>query len=140
MEIRSAKKREVSYPKMKELSIEKVKKAIPNTWLKLGITSVLFNVLMQSKVLAVGNPNVEIQNNYIGGAVQPQLKVNWLVFGCNVVSVMSLLFAIISAVIIICKKIKSRKNNKIKIGKNLKIACIVSSIMTIMYIIIRLLF
>ena len=132
MEIRSAKKREVSYPKMREVSVEKVKKAIPNKWLKLGITSVLFNVLIQSKVLAVGNPNVEIQNNYIGGAVSPQLKVNWLAFGCNVVSVMSLLFAIISAVIILCKKIKSKKDNTVKVSKIWKVIFVVSILLFVL--------
>ena len=36
MEIRSVKKREVSYPKMREVSVEKVKKAIPNSNVKKG--------------------------------------------------------------------------------------------------------
>ena len=142
MEIRSVKKREVSYPKMREVSVEKVKKAIPNTWVKLGITSVLFNVLMGNKVWGISETDIfnDLNNPpIIAGAEPTHTNIIVVSLGSWLVLI-TVMTAFVTSITILCKKIKSRKNNKIKIGKNLKIACIVSSIMTIMYTIIRLLF
>lgn len=135
MEIRSVKKRKVSYPKMREVSVEKVKKAIPNTWVKLGITGLVFNVLMGNKVWGISN-GVNISNKFVSGMLPHHRPIFGLIgLGCLMFSFVSLLTAISTIITILYKKIKSKKDNTIKVSKKIKKIFIVSSIFVVLGII-----
>ena len=131
MEIRSVKKREVSYPKMREVSVEKVKKAIPNTLVKLGITSVLFNVLMGNKVWGLSE-NVVITKCSLGCLVPSPIRANYFIFGCNLISFIAFITAAVSAIVILRKKIKYKKDNTIKLSKIWKIIFVVSILLFVL--------
>jgi hypothetical protein len=135
MEIRSVKKREVSYPKMREVSVEKVKKAIPNTWVKLGITGLVFNVLMGNKVWGISN-EFNISNQFVSGMFPRHRPIFGLIgLGYLSFSFVSLIIAISTAIMILYKKIKYKKDNTIKVSKKIKKTFIVSSIFVVLGII-----
>ena len=53
MEIKCIKKEKVvEYPKMNEVNNNKLKRCIPNKWMKLGITSFIFEVVLKNKAFA----------------------------------------------------------------------------------------
>lgn len=135
MEIKCVKKEKIGYPKINEISNTRVKHAIPDKWLKLGITSFLFNVLMQGKAFAI-NPSEIISS-------EPELTAGVLRYynpiysyargGCNIVSLISALTFLISVIMIIIKKLKAKKQGEdIKVSKKIKIVCIISIILLIL--------
>ena len=52
MEIKAVDKEKIEYPKMNEISNKKLKNCIPNKWTKLGITPLIFGIIMKNKVFA----------------------------------------------------------------------------------------
>ena len=135
MEIRSVKKRKVSYPKMREVSVEKVKKAIPNTWVKLGITALVLNVLMGNKVWGISETDIfnDLNNPLIiAGAEPTHIRVNYFIFGCNLISFIAFITAAVSAIVILRKKIKYKKDNTIKLSKIWKIIFVVSILLFVL--------
>lgn len=131
MEIKCVKKEKVEYPKINEISNTRVKYAIPDKWLKLGITSFLFNVLMQEKVFAIG----EIASNEIAiaGSVAYNPIYSYVRNGCNIVSLISVLAFLISSIMLIVKKSKAKKQGEnAKVSKKIKIVFIISIILLIL--------
>ena len=67
MEIKCVKKEKIEYPKINEISNKKLKTCIPNKWIKLGVTTLIFEIIIKNKVFATTlNPN-DIQ--VLGGDV-----------------------------------------------------------------------
>lgn len=136
MEIKCVKKEKVKYPKINEISNTRVKYAIPDKWLKLGITSFLFNVLMQEKVFATNL--IEISPDDIilaGGYANPDYNPIYSHARgvCNIVSLVSVLAIIISSIMIIVKKAKAKKQGEnAKVSKKIKIVFIISIILLIL--------
>lgn len=128
MEIKSIKKREIEYPKLNEISGEKIKLFIPERWIKLGIKSFLFNALMNSKSFAaVITPSIAPE---AGVQVYYNPIYNNVKGGCDIISLISVVTFIISAIVITYKKIKAKKQDKKnKISKKIKIILIISIIL-----------
>lgn len=135
MEIKKVEKQiKVEYPKINEISNTRVKHAIPDKWLKLGITSFLFNVLMQGKAFAI-TPSEISPDMMVTAGVLPYYNpiYSYVRGGCNIVSLISALTFLISAIMIIIKKLKAKKQGEnIKVSKKIKIVCIISIILLIL--------
>ena len=67
MEIKCVKKEKIEYPKINEISNKKLKTYIPNKWIKLGVTSLIFEFIIKNKVFATTLVPDEIQ--VLGGDV-----------------------------------------------------------------------
>ena len=133
MEIKSVEQQKrIEYPRINEISNIKVKHSIPDKWLKFGITSFLFNILMKSNTFATNIS--EIDPEITAGELPYYNPVyNSIKAGCNIVSFISALTFIISVVLVMYKKIKFKKqDNKFKISKKLKIVLILSIILFIL--------
>lgn len=133
MEIKCVKKEKMGYPKINEISNTRVKHAIPDKWLKLGITSFLFNVLMQGKAFAI-NPSEISSDEPTAGVLRYYNPIySYARGGCNIVSLISALTFLISVIMIIIKKLKAKKQGEdIKVSKKIKIVCIISIILLIL--------
>lgn len=134
MEIKCVKKEKVEYPKINEISNTRVKYAIPDKWLKLGITSFLFNILMQEKVFATNRIGISPDDIVIGGYVAYVNPIySYVRNGCNIVSLISVLAFLISSIMIIVKKSKAKKQGEnAKVSKKIKIVFIISIILLIL--------
>ena len=135
MEIKCVKKEKVEYPKINEISNTRVKYAIPDKWLKLGITSFLFNVLMQEKVFATNLIEISPDDTLAGGYTNPDYNPIYSHARgvCNIVSLVTVLAIIISSIMIIVKKAKAKKQGKnAKVSKKIKIVFIISIILLIL--------
>lgn len=131
MEIKSVKENKIEYPKINEMSDKKVKKSIPNKWLKLGITSFIFDILIQTKVFATSSDRLPIVT--AGVQVYHNPIYDFVKDSCNVVTIVSLLAFLISGISIIVKKVIAKKQGgNQKIGKKIKIVFITSIILLIL--------
>lgn len=134
MEIKCVKKDKIEYPKINEISNKKLKTCIPNKWIKLGVTSFLFNVLMQSKAFAITPSEISPDVIVTAGIVSYYNPIyNYVRGGCNIISLISVLTFLISAIMIIIKKSKAKKQDEnIKVSKKIKIVLIISIILLIL--------
>ena len=134
MEIKCVKKDKIEYPKINEISNKKLKTCIPNKWIKLGVTSFLFNVLMQSKAFAITPSGISPDVMVTAGVVSCYNPIyNYVRGGCNIISLISVLTFLISAIMIIIKKSKAKKQDEnIKVSKKIKIVLIISIILLIL--------
>lgn len=143
MEIRRIEKIEKKeYPKLNEISKNKLKCSIPKKWSSLGITLTIFSVIMSNKILAA-NEN-DILQPEIGEITAGVMQIYNPIYdyartGCLIVSIISSIVMAISFINILYTKIKSKKENKnININKKTKILFIISSIVLLLSIIGRL--
>lgn len=67
MEIKCVKKEKIEYPKINEISNKKLKTCIPNKWMKLGVTTLIFETIIKNKVFATTSDSNSIQ--VLGGDV-----------------------------------------------------------------------
>lgn len=111
------------------MSNKRIKYSIPDKWLKLGVTSFLLNVLMQSKAFAIADISE------VTAGVLPYYNpiYNYVKGGCNIITLVSALTFLISTIMIIIKKLKEKKQGEnIKVSKKIKIVCIISIILLIL--------
>lgn len=135
MEIKSVEQQKIiEYPRINEISNIKVKHSIPDKWLKFGITSFLFNILMKSNVFAINISEISPDDMITAGVLPYYNPIyTYIKAGCNIVSFISALSFIISVVMIIYKKIKLKKQNtEFKISKKIKIVLILSIILFVL--------
>ena len=127
MEIKGIEKEKIEYPTIDEMSDKKLKASIPKKWSKLGITSVLFDILMTNKVFATTIEELEeliIQEAGVQQTIEPAILISR---GIRSISVIAF---VISTIMIVNTKIKSKKQKEsIKISKKIKIVCITSVIL-----------
>ena len=128
MEIKCAQKEKIEYPKINEISNIKVKYAIPDKWIKLGITSFVLELFMREKVFAVTPSDISTDAVIAGGvSYYYNPTYDYVISGCNMVALISALTFVVSAIMIVYKKIKKREQ-KIK----LKIVFIISIILLVL--------
>jgi len=134
MEIKCVKKEKIEYPKINEISNKKLKACIPNKWIKLGVTSFLFNIVMQSKAFALASSEILPDRLETAGVLPYYNPIyNYVKSGCNIISFLSALTCIISAIMIIIKESKAKKQGENrKVSKKIKIVFIISSILLIL--------
>lgn len=135
MEIKCVKKEKIEYPKINEIGNKKIKHSIPDKWLKLGVTSFLFNVLMQSKAFATFNTNEIFAD--VAGIQGAELHYdpiyNYIKCGCNITTLISALAVIISLIMTIIRKLKAKKQGEnTKVSKKIKLVFIISVILLIL--------
>lgn len=112
MEIRGVKKeKELEYPKLKEINKKKLKECIPSSWLKIGVTAIIFDLMMKSKVFAAEFGMVEVSGGIVAYSTEGMLAKN-IEIGCIIVACASIIALIISLVYFISKKIKLKKANQ----------------------------
>ena len=136
MEIKGIEKEKVEYPTIDEISDKKLKASIPKKWTKLGITSVLFDILMKNKVFARTAEEMHeliqiLEPRSSGGVVvpeEPAISISREIF--LIIRSISIIAFVISTIMIVNTKIKSKKQKEsIKISKKIKIVCITSVIL-----------
>ena len=126
MEIKEVEKEQVGYPKINEISNTKLKKAIPNKWMKIGITSFLFNVLMKNKTFALqiaGGYPVS-RPIYIKPVYTEERKI------CGISIIISAIVFFITLIKILRKKL-TIEWSKAVVSKDLKVSFILSIILFI---------
>lgn len=135
MEIKKVEKQiKLEYPKINEMSNKRIKYSIPDKWLKLGVTSFLLNVLMQSKAFAIADI-ISDDNIMVTAGVLPYYDpiYNYIKGGCNIITLISALAFIISSIMMIIKKLKAKKQGEnTKVSKKLKIVFIIATILLIL--------
>ena len=138
MEIKRVEKEEIiqnNYPKMEQISNEKLKKSIPSNWKKLGITSFIMGIIIKGKVLAVNIEDIDIDEvrvEQLAGAIKtPSYSV------IGIIQVISTIGILVGIFIILFNKFRNKKRNeKKKIKKGIKIfliVCIILFILTKIY-------
>ena len=147
MEIKMVKKEKVDYPKMNEINNKKLKNCIPNKWAKLGITPLIFGIVMKSKVLATSyNANL-IEEQFLAGYVLPPEEqvlagdiavvdtipiTTYINRGITLGTVLIFIISLIGLIITKRKINKDSENRKIKKLKNIfKILLIISIVIFI---------
>lgn len=113
----------VEYPTKDEISDKKLKLSIPKKWSKLGITSVLFDILMKNKVFATTIEEL-IKQEELQRLAQPKFEPAAILISRGIFSIIrsiSVIAFVISTIIIVNTKIKSKKQKEsIKISKKSK--------------------
>lgn len=144
MEIKSVRKEKIDYPKMNEINNKKLKTCIPNKWAKLGITPLIFGIIMKNKVLATTfNEILEtstagilpVEGQVLAGDVAIVDAIPITTYINRGITLGTVLIFIISLIGLIITKIKINKdseNRKIKKLKNIfKILLIMSIVIFI---------
>lgn len=129
MEIKGIEKEKVEYPTIDEISDKKLKASIPKKWSKLGITAVLFDILMKNKVFAATIGELLIKQELTGAQakIEPAILITRGVL--LIIRSISVIAFVISTIMIVNTKIKSKKQKEsIKISKKIKIVCMTSII------------
>lgn len=123
MEIKCIEKEKVEYPKMNEMSKKKLKDSIPNKWMKLGITTFVFQFLLKNKVLAetpeqtlAGDVVVDTANppNDIGTTT---IALTFIDSGITIGSIVMFVVCLIGVILTSIRLKKDSENKKIKVLK-----------------------
>ena len=136
MEIKSVKKCEVEYPTMNQMSDSKIKNAIPKKWIKLGVTSIVFNMLMKSKVLGISFDESQIAGGFPTPIAIP-LHVKVMSTSAAIFEIISTIALVISGSSMIITKRKSKKKGESKkVSRKTKLVFILSVIVLILSFVI----
>lgn len=118
MEIKCVKKEKIEYPKINEISNKKLKTCIPNKWIKLGVTSLIFEFIIKNKVFATTlNPN-DIQ--VLGGDVAVIEAIPATTYINTGITLGTIILFIISLLGMLLTKIKLNKGKEEQKTKKLK--------------------
>lgn len=138
MEIKNVEKEKVEYPKINEISEKKLKNCIPNRWRKIGIVSILFEMLTEGKAFASSQWPNDIHNllpidSQIAGGVVYHYENPVYVGGrkiCGITAIISTIILFMTLIKILRKKL-TIEWNKVAINNDLKVSCILSIILFI---------
>ena len=130
------------YPKMEQVSKKKLTKSVPNKWMKMGISTFVMSILMKSKSFANTTINgIEINpanQATSGGIVATPVHVRICEIACPAVRISSIIMFIITGLIILFTKIKTKNEFKFKdVKKWIRIVFIVSIIAFILSMLIN---
>lgn len=118
MEIKCVKKEKIEYPKINEISNKKLKTCIPNKWIKLGVTSLIFEFIIKNKVFATTlNPN-DIQ--VLGGDVAVIEAIPATTYINTGITLGTIILFIVSLLGLLLTKIKFNKGKEEQKTKRLK--------------------
>lgn len=133
MEIKCVKNEcEKKYPKINEFSNKKLKSYIPNNWTKIGITSLIFEIIIKNKVIATAINPAEIQ--VLGGDVAVIEEIPTIASKVNMgITIGTVVLFIISFLGLCLTKIKF---NKDKSNQRLKKVNIVFRILLFLSIVV----
>jgi len=142
MEVRSVVKSEPKYPEMKDISKSKLKNAIPKTWRKLGISVMVFGLIMRN------SNKVNAIDGIISSGLVPDPVPDKKIIICNKISeyvfyvtIISLVISIISIIKFIINRFKGKKNensNELdKSYKRIKIIFIISAVVLELSLLVR---
>lgn len=131
------------YPKMEQVSKKKLTKSVPNKWMKIGISSFVMSILMKSKSFAnttIGGIEINPANQeaIAGGIVSIPVHVRICEIACPAVQITSIIMFIITGLIILLTKIKTKNEFKFKnVKKWIRIVFIASIIAFILSMLIN---
>lgn len=118
MEIKCVKKEKIEYPEINEISNKKLKTCIPNKWIKLGVTSLIFEFIIKNKVFATTlNPN-DIQ--VLGGNVAVREAIPATTYINTGITLGTIILFIVSLLGLLLTKIKFNKGKEEQKTKRLK--------------------
>jgi len=139
MEIKCVKKEKIEYPKINEISNKKLKTYIPNKWIKLGVTSLIFEFIIKNKVFATTLVPDEIQ--VLGGDVAVIEAIPATTYINTGITLGTIILFIISFLGFLLTKINLNKDNeKQKIKKLMNVFKILTIISIIVFIIWRIIY
>lgn len=123
-----------NYPKMNEVSANKLKASIPKKWARLGITSFIFSMFFSNKIYALDPSEITGDSIVTSGIMAPRSPI--FAYGemaCLVISIVAAITFLINLILIVRLKIKARKEQKeMKISTKLKISIIISIVIVIL--------
>lgn len=120
MEIKSAEEEKDQYPKSHEINNKQIKRCIPIKWLKLGITTAIFEIIMKSKVNAIESMNRVIvpKEFFTSGDVK---AVAMQFMGCDIpiivmvmTNMVAIVMFIINTIVLIVTKNEQSKITKLR--------------------------
>ena len=142
MEIKCIKKEKVvEYPKMNEVNNNKLKSFIPDKWMKLGITSLIFEIIQKNRVFASTNGQMiggitTTTDSYSSSKMEGMTSA-YMNYGIIGVTIIFFVIGIIGVIITKAKLNKNEENNKIiEMYKLFKILSIISILFFIIWQII----
>lgn len=139
MEIKCVKKEKIEYPKINEISNKKLKTYIPNKWIKLGVTSLIFEFIIKNKVFATTLVPDEIQ--VLAGDVAVIEAIPATTYINTGITLGTIILFIINFLGFLLTKIKLNKGNeKQKIKKLMNVFKILTIISVIVFIIWRIIY
>ena len=133
------------YPKMNELNKKDLKKYVPKKWTKIGVTTLIFSIIMKATKVKATTPrigNVTFPDGIeLGGGVRRYNPVYlYLQTGSNIFKITSILLLAISAICSIVKKCKNKQEKDTKLtNKRMKILYIVTSISILICVVLTIL-
>ena len=140
MEIRNViKEVKNEYPKIKKISKENLLNNIPNKWLKVGISSLVISMIMKNKAFAA-SIGVEPSGYTAAGGFPTYIPAPVKICNtvCPIIQIVSVSIFIITGLIILTTRIKSKKKSENKeVKKWIKFLFIISIIVFILSIVIR---
>lgn len=127
------------YPKMEQVSKKKLTKSVPNKWMKMGISSFVIYILMKSKSFAFSPSDIPTANQATsGGIVATPVHVRICEIACPAIQITSIIMFIITGLIILLTKIKTKNEFKFKnVKKWIRIVFIASIIAFILSMLIN---
>lgn len=123
-----------NYPKMNEVSANKLKASIPKKWARLGITPFVFSLFFTNNVYAVSPSDIQAFQFQTSGAMAPRSPIfSYGEIACLFISIVAAITFLINLILIVRLKIKARKEQKeMKISTKLKISIIISIVIVIL--------
>ena len=126
------------YPKMEQVSKKKLTKSVPNKWMKMGISSFVMSILMKSKSFALSPSDIPTANPAVSGGEVTPVHVRICEIACPAVQISSIIMFIITGLIILLTKIKTKNEFKFKdVKKWIRIVFIASIIAFILSMLIN---
>lgn len=122
------------YPKMEQVSKNKLINSIPNRWLKVGLSSLVLSIIMKNHVLAISPSDFIIDDIDIAGGFPTPVSIPIQIcnVACPITQIVSIVTFIITSLSILIIKMKSKK-----VKKWVKMIFIISIILFILSLITR---
>lgn len=142
MEIKCIKKEKVvEYPKMNEINNNKLKRFIPDKWMKLGITSLIFEIVQKNRVFAstmgqmIGG--ITTTTDSYSSSKMEEMTSAYMNYGIIGATIIFFVIGIIGVIVTRSKLNQNEEDNKVRrLYKLFKILSIISILFFIIWQII----
>ena len=144
MEIKCIKKEKVvEYPKMNEINNNKLKRFIPDKWMKLGITSLIFEIVQKNSVFAstmgqmIGGTTTTTDSYSSSSSKMKEMTSAYMNHGIIGATIIFFVIGIIGVIVTRAKLNQNEEDNKVRrLYKLFKILSIISILFFIIWQII----
>lgn len=118
----------LNYPKQKNINNNKLKKSIPNKWMKYGITMMIFGMIMKSKSLSFEQ---ELAGD-VGFPMKEEIPLIERMMPYIELGAISLLaISVLGFIVTKIKLVKDKKNKKVRKLKNVFLILAIISVIAL---------